>query len=317
LPILGEYAVAEFDYRISRTEGPVPLFGAHLSIAGGLHNAVTAAIALDCGTVQLFTKNASQWRAKPLAEDDIRTFRKALSASKLRFATAHDSYLINLATPDDALYRRSIEAFVEEVERAEALGLTYLVMHPGAHMGTSEEAGITRVAAALDEVHRRCSGYRVMVLLEITAGQGTTLGHRFEHLAAIRDRVRGPARLGVCFDTCHAFAAGYRLDESDGYSSTFQEFDATIGLKYLRLFHLNDSKQPLGSRVDRHEGLGRGRIGLETFRRLVNDRRFRDRPMILETPKEDAEGRSMDPVNLRILRKLLKTRKSGDSRRRR
>jgi deoxyribonuclease-4 len=293
----------------------VPLFGAHLSIAGGLHNAVTSAIALECGTVQIFTKNASQWRSKPLADDEIRTFRKTLADSKLQFATAHDSYLINLATPDDSLYRKSIDAFADEVERAEALGLTYLVMHPGAHMGTSEEAGIARVAAALDEVHHRSSGYRVMVLLEITAGQGTTLGHRFEHLAAIRDRVHSPERLGVCFDTCHAFAAGYRLDVEGGYPATFQEFDSTIGLEHLRLFHLNDSKQPLGSRIDRHEGLGRGRIGLETFRRLVNDRRFRDRPMILETPKEDVNGRPMDPVNLRILRKLLKTRKSGDSRR--
>lgn len=294
----------------------MPLFGAHLSIAGGLHNAIAAALALECGTVQLFTKNASQWRAKPLADDEIQRFRKALSASKLRLATAHDSYLINLATPDDALYRKSIDAFTEEMERAETLGLSYLVTHPGAFMSTSEEAGIARVVSALDEVHKRCSGYRVKVLLENTAGQGTCLGHRFEHLASIRDRVRDTARLGVCFDTCHAFAAGYPLDANGGYDATFQEFDDVIGLKHLLLFHTNDSKKPLGCRVDRHEGLGRGEIGLETFRRIVNDNRFRDRPMILETPKEDEHGKLMDPVNLRILRRLLKTRQAGESRRR-
>ena len=286
----------------------MPLFGAHTSIAGGLGNAVAAAVDLKCGTVQLFTKNASQWRGKPLSEGDIRAFRTAMTGSKLRFPTAHDSYLINLATPDDALYRKSIDAFTEEVERAEVLGLSYLVMHPGAHMGTSEEAGIARVAAALDEVHNRCAGYRVKILLENTAGQGTALGHRFEHLAAIRERVREVARLGVCLDTCHAFAAGYPLDASGGFDSTLQEFDSIIGLRHLLLFHLNDSKRPLGSRVDRHEGLGRGEIGLESFRRLVNDARFRDHPMIIETPKEDDSGKEMDPVNLRILRKLLKGR---------
>ena len=286
----------------------MPLFGAHTSIAGGLQNAIAAAVALKCDTVQVFTKNASQWRGKLLTEEEIRTFRTAFSGSKLRFPTAHDSYLINLATPDDALYRKSIDALTEEVERAEALGLQYLVMHPGAFMGTSEEAGIARVVTALNEVHRRCAGCRVMILLENTAGQGTSLGHRFEHLAAIRARARDAARLGVCFDTCHAFAAGYPIDTDDGYTSTFQEFDEVLGLSHLLLFHLNDSKKPLGSRVDRHEGLGRGEIGLESFRRLVNDPRFRDRPMIIETPKEDDSGKEMDPVNLRILRKLLKRR---------
>ena len=280
----------------------MPLFGAHLSIAGGLHNAISAALALNCGTVQLFTKNASQWRAKPLADDEIRTFRKALSASKLRFATAHDSYLINLATPDDALYRKSIDAFTEEVERAGGARPDLPGHAPRRPHGYGEEVGIARVVAAIDEVHGRCAGFRVKILLENTAGQGTAIGHRFEHLAEILKKVRDAARLGVCLDTCHAFAAGYPLDASNGYDSTFQQFDSLIGIKHLRLFHMNDSKKPLGSRVDRHAGIGLGEIGLETFRRLVNDPRFCDRPMILETPKEDDDGKQMDPVNLRILR---------------
>jgi deoxyribonuclease-4 len=287
----------------------MPLLGAHLSVAGGLQNAVSAAVELGCNTVQLFTKNANQWKAKPLNADEIAIFRHRLAESKLQFPTAHDSYLINLATPDEALYQKSLDAFTEELERAEALGLSYLVMHPGAHMGGGEDAGLVRVITALDEVHARCRRFGVKVLLEITAGQGSTLGHRFEHLAAILSGVRDTTRLGVCFDTCHAFAAGYPLVSKKEYEATFSQFDSTIGLDRLKLFHLNDSKKPLGSRVDRHAGIGLGEIGLKVFRRIVNDPRFRYLPMVLETPKEDDAGDPMDPVNLGILRKLLK--KSG------
>src|SRR5262249_47328341 len=283
----------------------MPLLGAHLSIAGGLHKAVAMATELRCDTVQIFTKNANQWVAKPLTDDEIRTFRKAIKAAKLKYPTAHDSYLINLAAPDDELYQKSIGAFTDEVERAESLGLSYLVTHPGAHTGSGETAGIARVVAALDEVHSRCPGYRVKVLLETTAGQGTTLGHRVEHLAAMLDRVNHPARLGVCFDTCHVFAAGYPLGTAEEYAATFDEFDDVIGLSKLKLFHVNDSVKGLGSRVDRHAGLGLGEMGREPFRRLVTDPRFRSRPMILETPKEDDDGRAMDPVNLGILRRFL------------
>jgi deoxyribonuclease-4 len=291
----------------------MPHFGAHMSIAGGLHKAVAASVAFNCGTVQIFTKNANQWQGKPLTDFDIQTFRQAARDAKLRFPTAHDSYLINLASPDDALYRKSIDAFTEELRRAEALGLSYLVMHPGAHMGSGEVAGLARVVAAFNEVHARCSGFGVKVLVENTAGQGTCLGHRFEHLAAILAGVKDSARLGVCFDTCHAFAAGYPLGSVDAYGATFEEFESVIGLKRLRLFHLNDSVKPLGSRVDRHAGIGLGQIGLEAFRTLVNDPRFRDRPMILETPKEDGDGNAMDPVNLGILRTLLKTKAPNES----
>jgi deoxyribonuclease-4 len=276
-----------------------------MSVAGGLHNAVAASAAHGCETVQLFTKNANQWAGKPLADADVRTFRRALKQAKLRSAAAHDSYLINLAAPDDELFRKSIDAFTDELGRAEALGLAYLVTHPGAHTGSGEGAGIARVVAGLDEVHARCSGFKVKTLLETTAGMGTSLGHRFEHLAAMLEGVKEPARLGVCLDTCHVFAAGYGLATDAEYDATFQRFDDVIGLSKLKMFHVNDSVKPLGSRVDRHAGLGRGEIGLNAFRRLVTDPRFRTRPMILETPKEDEDGNAMDAVNLGILRGFL------------
>ena len=282
----------------------MPLFGAHLSVAGGLHNAVVEAGTLGCETVQLFTKNANQWAGKPLLPDDVQVFRRHLAESKLQFPTAHDSYLINLASPNDELYRKSIAAFTDELERAETLGLSYLVTHPGAHTGSGDEAGLARVVAALDEVHARCRGFKVLVLLETTAGQGTTLGHRFEHLAAIRSRIKDPERVGVCLDTCHVFAAGYPLGTPEEYETTFGQFADQIGLACLKLFHLNDSVKGLGCRVDRHAGLGLGSIGLEPFRRLVTDARFADTPMILETPKEDDAGTEMDPVNLGILRQF-------------
>jgi deoxyribonuclease-4 len=287
----------------------MPLFGAHMSIAGGYHRALLAAQSHDCEAVQLFTKNSNQWRAKELTRDDIEAFAETRKQTHLRAFLAHDSYLINLASPDEDLYRRSIAAFTEELQRAERLGLDYLVTHPGAHMGSGEEAGLARVTAALDEVHLRCPKYHVQVLLETTAGQGSCLGHRFEHLARLLERAAEPGRLGVCLDTCHIFAAGYDLATAAKYRATFRTLDRLIGFERLRAFHLNDSQKPLGSRVDRHAHIGRGCIGLEAFRLLVNDRRFRDRPMVLETPKEDGGEHDMDAVNLGILRGLLKTRK--------
>jgi deoxyribonuclease IV len=278
----------------------MPLFGSHMSIAGGYHLALEAAAGLQCDTVQLFTKSSNQWRAKELTEDDIRTFRQTLRRTGLRFPMAHDSYLINLASPDEELYRRSLEAFLVEMQRAEALGLKYLIMHPGAHMGSGEETGLQRVAKAFDEVHERCPGFKVRILVETTAGQGTCLGHRFEHLARILELVKEPRRVGVCLDSCHVFAAGYALAPEDKYQETMREFDRIVGLKKIRAFHVNDSLKPLGSRVDRHAHLGKGHLGLEPFRLLVNDPRFRDHPMILETAKEN----DMDRENLAILRGL-------------
>lgn len=297
----------------------MPLFGAHMSVAGGLHNALLAAQAQGMDTVQLFTHSPNQWNikpvagaepswaSKPLGDEEVRLFRRTLRQTGLRFPTAHDSYLINLASPEDALWRKSIEAFVVEVDRAERLGLRYLVAHPGAFVDSDEASGLARVARALDEVHARCPGFRVRVLLETTAGQGTTLGQRFEHLAAILRQVAEPDRLGVCLDTCHVFAAGYALSPAAEYRATFREFDRLVGLKRLRAFHVNDSKKGRGSRVDRHAHIGQGELGLEAFRLLVNDRRFRNRPMILETPKE-ADGQDVDQVNTATLRGLVEVK---------
>jgi deoxyribonuclease IV len=282
----------------------MPLFGAHMSIAGGYHKALLAAHAHGCTTAQMFTKSSNQWNAKPFTDDDLATFQQTLRDTQLRLTTAHDSYLINLASPDEALYRRSVEAFVIEVQRAEALGLTYLVMHPGSPTDGDEQAGLQRIAKALDEVHQRCANFRVQVLLETTAGQGNCLGHRFEHLASLLELVHDPERLGVCFDTCHVFAAGYGLATAKEYRATMKEFDRVVGLERLRCFHINDSLKPQGSRVDRHAHLGRGCIGLEPFRMLVNDPRFQDHPMILETPKEEGDNDDMDTVNLQVLRDL-------------
>lgn len=287
----------------------MPLFGAHMSIAGGYHNAVLTAQDHGCDTVQLFTKNSNQWNAKELTDEEVAVFRRTLRKAKLRLPLAHDSYLINLASPDAVLFRKSVEAFIVEMERAERLGLRYVVTHPGAHMESGEEAGLARVALALDEVHARCAKFRVQVLLETTAGQGTTLGHRFEHLAGILGRVKDPGRVGVCLDTCHVFAAGYPLAPATEYRKTMKAFDDVIGLKKLKAFHVNDSLKPQGSRVDRHAHLGRGHLGLEPFRLLVNDPRFRNHPMILETPKEEGDNFDMDRVNLQVLRDLVKERR--------
>jgi deoxyribonuclease-4 len=283
----------------------MPLFGAHFSIAGGCHNALLEAQRLGCASVQIFTRAPGQWSGRELGDDEVRLFRRTLRQTRLRQAMAHDCYLTNLASPDETLFRRSLETFLVELQRVERLGLPYLVMHPGAHLDSGEEAGLSRIAAALHEIHSRAPKCKVRVLLETTAGQGSTLGHRFEHLARILSLVKESDRLGVCFDTCHVFAAGYALAPEAEYRATLRSFDRTIGISRLRAFHVNDSRKPQGSRVDRHAHIGRGEMGLEPFRLLVNDRRFRNRPMILETPKED----DMDAVNLATLRGLMNAEK--------
>ncbi len=283
----------------------MPILGAHMSIAGGYYKAVEAAAKCGMDCVQIFSKNNNQWRAKDLSDDDIARFQAALAESKIAHSVSHDSYLINLASPDKTLWDKSLEAYTVELQRAAALGIPYVVMHPGAFTSDSEEAGLGRVIEGLNAAHKATAKLAVNTLLETTAGQGSTLGWRFEHLATIIQGVKKPERLGVCLDTCHVFAAGYPLGTKADYQATMGEFDRIVGLDRIKAFHLNDSKKGLGSRVDRHEHIGRGQLGLEAFRLLLNDRRFRHVPMYLETAKEQENGEEMDVVNLRTLRGLI------------
>jgi deoxyribonuclease-4 len=257
--------------------------------------------------VQLFTKNNNRWKARPLAQSEIDEFRAALKSTGVKCPVAHDSYLINLASPDDALWQKSIDAFTIELERAEALGLIGVVMHPGAFVHSTEEAGLARIVVALDQAHKNTPGYATRTLLETTAGQGSNLGHRFEHLACILESVAEPARVGVCVDTCHIFAAGYPIASEQEYAATMAEFDRIIGLDLIRAFHLNDSVRELGSRVDRHAKIGAGKLGLEPFRHLLNDERFAKVPIYLETPKGEENGEQLDAINMRTLRSLIKS----------
>ena len=293
----------------------MPRLGAHTSIAGGLPRAVDRAQALRCEALQIFTKSAGQWRARPLPAEEIALFRRRIRETGIRPVVAHTSYLINLAAADPVLREHSYAALAEELDRAEALGLDGLVMHPGAYTSGSEQQGLELIAEGLTGLLRARPRGRTRVLLEHTAGQGTALGHRFEHLAWLLERVRPPARVGVCLDTCHLLAAGYDICTPDGYEETFRRFDDLVGLDRIELFHLNDSRRSCGSRVDRHEHIGRGCLGLPPFRMLLNDRRFAELPMLLETPKlETPESRRRsdadpwDARNLRTLRKLLRPR---------
>ncbi|MBD3308899.1 deoxyribonuclease IV [candidate division KSB3 bacterium] len=285
------------------------LLGSHVSIAGGLHKAFGVAQEIGCTAIQIFTKNANRWQAKPLQPKQIERFLIEWKASGIASVVVHDSYLINLGTPKDDLLHKSREALLIELQRCQALQIPYLVMHPGAHVGSGEEAGLKRVAASFDYVHEQTPGYATQILVETTAGQGTNLGYCFEHLATILDLVKQPERLGICFDTCHAFAAGYELRTEAGYHEAFERFDKILGLERLKAIHLNDSLKGLGSRVDRHQGIGQGILGLEPFRFIMNDPRLTSIPKILETPKGDDPVQA-DRENLRILRSLLATPKS-------
>jgi deoxyribonuclease-4 len=288
--------------------------GAHLSIAGGCDRAVWAAQALAFDTVQLFTKNNAQWKAPVLSEEQSARFQSALKQTGVTDPIAHTSYLINLASPDEAQWSRSIHALAVEVQRCQVLGIKDLVVHPGAHMGEGETAGLARIVLALDEVNRRTGAFDVLIDLETTAGQGTSLGYRFEHLQEILGRVRHPERLGVCVDTCHIFAAGYSLGTLEEYDEVIERLDRTVGLSRLRVWHVNDSQRGCGSRVDRHAGIGAGQMGLEPFRHLVNDGRFRHLPMILETPKGLQNGEDLDARNARVLRHLVRGGRSPSRR---
>ena len=260
------------------------ILGAHVSTAGGLHKSPGNGLGLGCQSIQIFTRNQRQWKAKPLTDSEVEGFRQELSRSGIRSTAAHASYLLNLGSPEPAVLARSREAFCRELERCQRLELDFLVVHPGAHLGSGESAGLRVVAASLNQALEQHRDLRTRILLETTAGQGSHLGYRFEHLAEILSLVQEPERAGVCVDTCHIFAAGYDLRDGAGYHRTLDQLDRILGLIRVQAFHLNDSKRELGSRVDRHEHIGEGRIGAEGFRLLVNDRRFAHTPMILETP---------------------------------
>jgi deoxyribonuclease-4 len=282
------------------------MFGSHLSIAGGMHNALLEAESLQMQTVQVFTKNQQQWKCVPLAAEAVRLWESHRKRLKFKQTVSHASYLINLASPDETLWRASIDLFVVELTRCAALGIPYLVIHPGAHMGAGEEAGLARVAAALDLAMDTARDAKVITCLEITAGQGSSLGYRLEHLASIIDAVKSPARVGVCLDTAHLFAAGYDF-RGRKYSKFRKELDSRIGVKRVKVLHLNDSKKELGSRVDRHDHIGLGKIGVTGFTPFVRDEAFLKIPKILETPKGKQEnGAEWDEVNLRLLQGLMK-----------
>ena len=277
--------------------------GAHMSIAGGLHLAIDRAVAAGCGVVQIFTRNSNQWRGKPVSAADAALFRSKFAASGLREVISHDIYLINLAAPPGETRDKSIAAFRDELETCAGLGIDKVVMHPGSHLADSPGTGLGRVVEAFDLLFGDVPQFEGKVLIETTAGQGSNLGRTFEELGAIINGSRFPDKFGVCFDTCHTFAAGYDIATEEGYRDTMVQFDRFIGLDRLHCFHLNDSKKGLGSRVDRHEHIGKGELGLNPFRFILNDPRFAAVPKVLETPKGDND--EMDAVNLGVLRGLV------------
>jgi deoxyribonuclease IV len=275
-----------------------------MSIAGGLDLAPLRGREAGCEAIQIFTKSNRQWQAKPLDEAEVSRFKANLLATGIGPVVAHDCYLLNLAAPVAAIWKRSVDAFRVELERAERLGIPFLVTHPGSHTGAGAVDGIARVAEALNRLHAALPDHRVRILLENTAGQGSSLGARFEELAAILERVERVERMGLCLDTCHLYAAGYDIGSVPGYRQTMRELEGCLGLARVQAIHLNDSQQGLGSRVDRHEHIGQGRLGLTAFRCLLRDPRLRRVPMILETPK-DPDPVAADRANLARLRRLL------------
>lgn len=277
--------------------------GAHVSIAGGWHNAPARGVKVGCGVIQIFTQNTNQWKGKKVTDSDATLFREKLAESGLHEVISHDIYLINLGSPPGEIRDKSVTCFQEEMERCARLGIGKIVMHPGSHLGEGEATGIKRIIEGLDRLFERVPEFTGKVLLETTAGQGTNLGFRFEQLQAVISGSAFPERLAVCFDTCHSFAAGYDFRTREGYDRVFADFDRIIGVDRLQAFHINDSKSPFLSRVDRHEHIGLGALGLNPFRLLLNDPRFRNVPMLLETPKGDDD--EWDVKNLKTLRDLI------------
>ncbi|MDH4071039.1 MAG: deoxyribonuclease IV [Ignavibacteria bacterium] len=279
------------------------LLGAHMSIGGGLHTALERGAGIGCTAIQIFTKNSNRWRAKPLSDEDIRNYERAKAEARIDHVVTHASYLINLCSTNSKTAKLAQDAFVDELTRCEQLGIRSLIFHPGSHTGAGEDEGLRAIAAALDRAHEVTAGFKTESTLETTAGQGTNLGYRFEQLARIIDMVREPERVAVCMDTCHLFAAGYPIHTEEGWEETMNEAEKAFGLSRVIAFHVNDSKKGLGSKIDRHEHIGKGEIGLTAFRMLMNDNRFTAIPKILETEKE--EDLKDDVVNMNVLRSLL------------
>ena len=288
-----------------------------MSVSGGVSKAVDRARIHGCEALQIFTKNASQWRGKPLDASEVTAFRTRIEETGIHPVVSHASYLINLATTSELLRAQSLAAFIDELDRAEALGLMGVVIHPGTCTAGSEEDGLRLIAEAIQRALDARPRYKTMVLLEHTAGQGRTLGHRFEHLAAIIAHLEASPRVGVCLDTCHLFASGYDIASDAGYRDTFDVFERTIGFDRLAAFHANDSKKPFGSRVDRHEHIGKGCIGEEPFKRLLHDRRFAGLPLLLETEKTKISDKpgivALDPLDHQNLETLRRLRQNGDA----
>lgn len=281
--------------------------GAHMSIAGGVFNAPVRGKSVGCDTIQIFVKNANRWVGKVITDEEVEQFRQAREETGIDPVFSHNSYLINLASPDDALYQKSIGAMLDELERSERLGLPFLVIHPGAHVGSGEDAGLKRIASGINTLLQKTKGYEVKVALETTAGMKSSLGCKFEHLATLIEAIKDKNRVCVCYDTCHTFAAGYDLRTKKAYEATFKEFDKVVGLNRLCAFHLNDSVKELGSNIDRHAHIGQGYIGESGFRLLMNDDRFEKIPMVLETPK--GPDMKEDVMNLKVLRGLIKKKR--------
>ncbi len=279
------------------------LLGAHVSVAGGIHNAFERGMSIGCTTMQVFVKNASQWSAKPATDDDVQRYKTAAANARITPVLAHAAYLINLCAKSPAVRERSVGALADELQRCSRFSITALVFHPGAHTGTGEEEGIRCIAESINRVHERTPDCRVLTTLETTAGQGSSIGYRFEQLRAIIDRVEQTERMAVCLDTCHVFAAGYPIHTPEGYEDTFRQFDDIIGLSRLAVIHVNDSKKAFQSRVDRHAHIGKGAIGIEGFRLLMNDPRFARVPKVIETEK--GEDMHEDLQNLNTLRNLV------------
>ena len=277
--------------------------GAHMSIAGGFEKAIERGLGVGCETIQIFSKSNNQWAAPPISDEQAAAFKQAAQKSGIGPVFAHSAYLINIGSPDSKTHEQSKQGLKTELERAERLGLAFLVLHPGAHKDTGEEECIKRIAKTAAWALEQTEPSKVKLLYETAAGQGSCVGHRFEQLAQLLELTGHPERAGICFDTCHVFAAGYDLRTKEAYEATMREFDRVVGLKRLQVFHLNDSKKELGCRVDRHEHIGKGKIGLEGFRCLMNDKRLNKLPMVLETPKD--EEYAEDKMNLAVLRGLI------------